>query len=77
MYAGYDPGPATDQWSCDCGQHARKSKACISVRVFSRPKKRSGHQPLVVYLCVSECVCVSESVCPRTCHHIDRRMMNG
>ena len=39
---GYDPGPATDQWSCDCGQHARRSKACISVRVSSRPKKRSG-----------------------------------
>ena len=38
----YDPGPATDQWSCDCGQHARRSKACISVRVSSRPKKRSG-----------------------------------
>ena len=39
---GYDLGPATDQWSCDCGQHARKSKACISVRESSRPKKRSG-----------------------------------
>ena len=34
---GYDPEPATDQWSCDCSQHARKSKACISVRVSSRP----------------------------------------
>ena len=36
---GYDPGPATDQWSCDCGQHARRSKACISVRVSSRPTR--------------------------------------
>ena len=23
------------------------------------------------------CVCVSESVCPKTCRHIARRMMNG
>ena len=30
------------------------------------------HQPLVVYLCVSECICVSRTGC-----HIDRRMMNG
>ena len=30
-----------------------------------------GHQPLVVYLCVSV------YVCPRTGCHIDRRMMNG
>ena len=34
---GHGPGPATDQWSCDCGQHATRSQACISVRVSSRP----------------------------------------
>ena len=39
---GFDPEPATDQWSCDCGQHARKSKACISVRVSSRPPRNLG-----------------------------------
>ena len=33
-----------------------------------------GHQPLVVDLCVSECII--HYVCPRTCCHIARRMMN-
>ena len=35
-----------------------------------------GHQPCV---CVRACVCASvrESVCPKTCRHIARRMMNG
>ena len=30
-----------------------------------------------VCACVRACVCVSESVCPKTCHHIARCMMNG
>ena len=32
-----------------------------------------GHKPLVVYLCVSECI----YVCPRTGCDIARRLMNG
>ena len=33
-----------------------------------------GHQPLVVYLCVSECICVSADMSP---YDIVRCMMNG